>query len=156
MKLEKKRILFCLYFHKYNSRQFFYDLLVLLFYQRLGLCRWLPTHRRDGGVRNSIPDHREMEELSRSTAVEMETTIDAINDDLLHNILSRLPALACANAACVNRSWNLIITSLLSLPNLSSALSINPSLQVLVWTYNRVHLNSVFSTPNINLCIRIQ
>uniref|UniRef100_A0A3Q7IKT5 FIST C-domain domain-containing protein n=1 Tax=Solanum lycopersicum TaxID=4081 RepID=A0A3Q7IKT5_SOLLC len=41
-----------------------------------------------------------MEELSRSTAVEMETTIDAINDDLLHNILSRLPALACANAAC--------------------------------------------------------
>ncbi|XP_055807771.1 F-box/LRR-repeat protein At5g63520-like isoform X2 [Solanum dulcamara] len=70
-----------------------------------------------------------MAELRRRAAADMETTIDLIGDDLLHNILSRLPALACANAACVSRSWNLIITTLLSSPNLSSALSLNPSLQ---------------------------
>ncbi|KAJ8534192.1 hypothetical protein K7X08_007516 [Anisodus acutangulus] len=59
----------------------------------------------------------------------METTIDSIDNNLLHNILSRLPALACANAACVSRSWNHIISSLLSNPNLSSVLSLNPSIQ---------------------------
>ncbi|XP_049354153.1 F-box/LRR-repeat protein At5g63520-like isoform X2 [Solanum verrucosum] len=55
--------------------------------------------------------------------------MDLIGEDLLHNILSRLPAESCASAACVNRSWNLIINRLLTLPNLSSALSCHPCLQ---------------------------
>nr|XP_009790061.1 PREDICTED: F-box/LRR-repeat protein At5g63520-like [Nicotiana sylvestris]XP_016456218.1 PREDICTED: F-box/LRR-repeat protein At5g63520-like [Nicotiana tabacum] len=59
-------------------------------------------------------------------------TIDMIGEDLLHNILSKLPAVECAAAACVSRSWNLIITRLLSLPNLSSSLSRNPNLQCAV------------------------
>ncbi|XP_055802089.1 F-box/LRR-repeat protein At5g63520-like [Solanum dulcamara] len=64
-----------------------------------------------------------------ATAAAERTTIDLIGDDLLHNILSRLPAVSCASAACVNRCWNLIINRLLTLPNLSSALSCNPCLQ---------------------------
>nr|XP_009621682.1 F-box/LRR-repeat protein At5g63520-like [Nicotiana tomentosiformis] len=56
-------------------------------------------------------------------------TIDMIGEDLLHNILSKLPAVECATAACVSRSWNLIITRLLFLPNLFSSLSRNPNLQ---------------------------
>ncbi|KAK4721117.1 hypothetical protein R3W88_011350 [Solanum pinnatisectum] len=57
------------------------------------------------------------------------TTIDSIGEDLLNNILSRLPAESCASAACVNSSWSLIINRFLTLPNLSSALSCNPCLQ---------------------------
>ncbi|KAK4721118.1 hypothetical protein R3W88_011351 [Solanum pinnatisectum] len=64
------------------------------------------------------------------TAMETETaTMDVVGEDLLHNILSRLPAESCASAACVSRSWNLIINRLLTLPNLSSALSCHPCLQ---------------------------
>ncbi|KAK4373706.1 hypothetical protein RND71_009090 [Anisodus tanguticus] len=59
-------------------------------------------------------------------------TIDMIGEDLVYNIFSNLPAVACASAACVSRSWNLIITRLLSLPKLSSSLSLNPNLQVAV------------------------
>lgn len=56
--------------------------------------------------------------------------IDLIGEDLLHNILSRLTAESCASAACVSRSWNLIINRLLTIPNLTSALSCHPCLQV--------------------------
>ncbi|KAG5609371.1 hypothetical protein H5410_020652 [Solanum commersonii] len=59
-------------------------------------------------------------------------TIDMIGEDLLFNILSKLPAVECAAAACVSRSWNATITRLLSLPKLSSAVSLDPSLQVAV------------------------
>ncbi|XP_049390523.1 F-box/LRR-repeat protein At5g63520-like [Solanum stenotomum] len=68
--------------------------------------------------------------METETAAAAETaTMDLIGEDLLHNILSRLPAESCASAACVNRSWNLIINRLLTLPNLSSALSCHPCLQ---------------------------
>ncbi|XP_049390521.1 F-box/LRR-repeat protein At5g63520-like isoform X3 [Solanum stenotomum] len=59
-------------------------------------------------------------------------TIDMIGEDLLFNIFSKLPAVECAAAACVSRSWNATITRLLSLPKLSSAVSLDPSLQVAV------------------------
>ncbi|XP_059291812.1 F-box/LRR-repeat protein At5g63520 [Lycium ferocissimum] len=58
--------------------------------------------------------------------------IDMIGEDLLYNIFSKLPALECASASCVSRSWKLIITRLLSLPKLSSSLSRNPNLKVAV------------------------
>ncbi|KAG8379445.1 hypothetical protein BUALT_Bualt07G0089300 [Buddleja alternifolia] len=57
------------------------------------------------------------------------TGIDDLGDDLVQNILIRLPALSFAWAACVSRSWNSICNRLLSSPKLSSALSFNHSLQ---------------------------
>ncbi|MFS7951192.1 putative F-box domain-containing protein [Helianthus anomalus] len=60
------------------------------------------------------------------------TTIDLFGEDLLENIIARLPASSFASAACVNRSWNLVSDRILCRPKLSSAWSINPSLQVAV------------------------
>ncbi|XP_048445680.1 F-box/LRR-repeat protein At5g63520-like isoform X1 [Pyrus x bretschneideri] len=55
-----------------------------------------------------------------------------INDDLLHKILSRLPALSFASAACVSKSWNQICSRILTRPKLASALSLHPSPKVAV------------------------
>ncbi|XWS60247.1 hypothetical protein CRYUN_Cryun07bG0019700 [Craigia yunnanensis] len=52
----------------------------------------------------------------------------AVNDDILQNILFRLPALSFATAACVSKSWNKVCDRVLSCPKLASALSLNPSL----------------------------
>ncbi|KAI7732284.1 hypothetical protein M8C21_027997, partial [Ambrosia artemisiifolia] len=71
------------------------------------------------------------------------TNIDLISDDLLHNIVSRLPATSFASAACVSRSWNLICGRLLCRPKLSSAYSLNPSLQAAVEEV----VNKVLSEP---------
>ncbi|KAI4336339.1 hypothetical protein L6164_014877 [Bauhinia variegata] len=54
--------------------------------------------------------------------------IALISEDVLHNILAKLPAPSFASAACVNKSWNRICNRILSRPKLSSALSLNPSL----------------------------
>lgn len=53
-----------------------------------------------------------------------------VNDDILQNILFRLPALSFASAACVSKSWNKVCDRVLSCPKLASALSLNPSLPV--------------------------
>ncbi|XP_054821580.1 F-box/LRR-repeat protein At5g63520 [Prosopis cineraria] len=53
---------------------------------------------------------------------------DAMNEDLLLKILSRLPAQSFASAACVNKSWNRVCNRVLSRPKLASALSLKPSL----------------------------
>ncbi|KAI7755868.1 hypothetical protein M8C21_013496 [Ambrosia artemisiifolia] len=74
---------------------------------------------------------------------QMPTTIDLIGEDLLHNIVSRLPATSFAYAACVSRSWNLVCERLLCRPKLSSACSFNPSLQVAVEEV----VNKVLSEP---------
>ncbi|KAJ7957228.1 F-box/LRR-repeat protein [Quillaja saponaria] len=66
-----------------------------------------------------------------------------INEDLVHNILARLPAPSFASAACVSKSWNSICNRILSRPKLSSALSLNPSFAVAV---NEV-LEKVLSEP---------
>ncbi|KAK6123741.1 hypothetical protein DH2020_042513 [Rehmannia glutinosa] len=55
--------------------------------------------------------------------------IDDLGDDLMQNILSRLPALYFASAACVSRSWNSLCNRILSYPKLSSAVSFNRYLQ---------------------------
>ncbi|CAA0831744.1 Unknown protein [Striga hermonthica] len=57
------------------------------------------------------------------------TEIDDLGDDLMRNILSRLPALYFAWAACVSRSWNALCNRILSSPKLSSAVSFNSSLE---------------------------
>ncbi|KAK1357958.1 F-box/LRR-repeat protein [Heracleum sosnowskyi] len=81
----------------------------------------------------------EMGESSRKSLA----TIDSVGDDLLGNILNRLPALHFASATCVNRSWHRICDSLLSTPKLASALSLNPSIQDAV---DEV-FNKVFAEP---------
>ncbi|GAB2289379.1 hypothetical protein Dimus_023686 [Dionaea muscipula] len=53
----------------------------------------------------------------------------SIGEDILHNILSKLPAQSFASAACVSRTWNAVCGSILSRPKFASALSLNPSLQ---------------------------
>lgn len=72
----------------------------------------------------------ETETAAAAEAATATAAIDLIGEDLLHNILSRLTAESCASAACVSRSWNLIINRLLTIPNLTSALSCHPCLQV--------------------------
>ncbi|KAK8560159.1 hypothetical protein V6N12_012962 [Hibiscus sabdariffa] len=52
----------------------------------------------------------------------------AANDDILQNILSRLPASSFASAACVNKSWNKVCDIVLACPKLATALSLNPYL----------------------------
>ncbi|KAL7099310.1 hypothetical protein ACP275_09G075700 [Erythranthe tilingii] len=55
--------------------------------------------------------------------------IDDLGEDLIQNILNRLPAKSFASAACVSRSWNSICNRVLSSPKLSSAVSFNPVLE---------------------------
>ncbi|KAJ0701877.1 putative F-box domain-containing protein [Helianthus annuus] len=69
--------------------------------------------------------------------------IDIIGEDLLQSIVSRLPATSFASAACVSRSWNLLCERVLSRPKLSSACSVNPSLQDAVEEV----VNKVLSEP---------
>lgn len=56
-------------------------------------------------------------------------SIDVIGDDLLRNVLSRLPSSSFASAACVSCYWNHICDTVLYTPKLSSAHSSNPSLK---------------------------
>ncbi|CAN1797063.1 F-box/LRR-repeat protein At5g63520, partial [Linum perenne] len=56
------------------------------------------------------------------------TSFSDVSDDLMENIVSRMPALSFASSACVNKSWNKVCTRSLSSPKLASALSLNPSL----------------------------
>ncbi|KAF7834001.1 F-box/LRR-repeat protein [Senna tora] len=54
--------------------------------------------------------------------------INRFNDDVIQNILARLPAATFAAAACVSKKWNRISRQILCRPKLVSALSRNPSL----------------------------
>ncbi|CAN6585586.1 unnamed protein product [Malus baccata var. baccata] len=82
-----------------------------------------------------------MDVASSSSAIKTDTKrphttasglFSPISDDLLHNILSRLPALTFASAACVSKSWNQICSRILNRPKLASALSLHPSPKVAV------------------------
>ncbi|KAF4361139.1 hypothetical protein F8388_007606 [Cannabis sativa] len=60
------------------------------------------------------------------------TDLFPLTDDLLHKILSRLPAVSFASAACVSKSWNHLCNQVLSRPKLASALSLDPSPEIAV------------------------
>ncbi|KAK1567825.1 hypothetical protein Q3G72_017191 [Acer saccharum] len=53
-----------------------------------------------------------------------------MNEDLLQNILSRLPAKSFASAACVTNSWNKVCSRILSRPKIASAVSLKSSLHI--------------------------
>lgn len=54
--------------------------------------------------------------------------ISQVDDDILQNILAKLPAKSFASAACVSRNWNDICSRILSRPQFISAFSFNTSL----------------------------
>ena len=58
-----------------------------------------------------------------------------VDEKIVKNILSRLPALTFANAACVNKGWYKICNQILNRPKLASALSLNPSLHVSCFSF---------------------
>ncbi|KAK1428531.1 hypothetical protein QVD17_17366 [Tagetes erecta] len=70
-------------------------------------------------------------------------TIEDVGEDLLQNIVARLPALTFASAACVSRSWNCVCGRVLSRPKLSSACSVKPTLEA---AFEEV-ANKVLSEP---------
>lgn len=70
------------------------------------------------------------EEGTGSGSHEIEASIEDLGNDLMLNILSRLPAPSFAAAACVSRSWSSLCHRVLSVPKLSSAVSFNPVLEV--------------------------
>ncbi|XP_030458346.2 F-box/LRR-repeat protein At5g63520 isoform X1 [Syzygium oleosum] len=51
----------------------------------------------------------------------------SMSEDLVANIVGRLPAVSFASAACVCKSWRRVCSQVLSRPKLASALSLNPS-----------------------------
>ncbi|KAK9008751.1 hypothetical protein V6N11_080229 [Hibiscus sabdariffa] len=67
----------------------------------------------------------------------------AVNDDILQNILFRLPASSFASAACVRKSWNRVCNRVMAYPKIASAMSLNPSFPDAV----REVLDKVLSGP---------
>ncbi|WCJ36283.1 F-box/LRR-repeat protein At5g63520 [Euphorbia peplus] len=52
-----------------------------------------------------------------------------VSEDVMENILSRLPAPAFSSAACVNKCWNNVCSRILTKPKFASALSLKPNLR---------------------------
>ncbi|XP_052303589.1 F-box/LRR-repeat protein At5g63520 isoform X2 [Populus trichocarpa] len=71
------------------------------------------------------------------------TSFASINEDLILNILKRLPALSFASAACVSKSWNQICNQILYKPKFASAFSLNPDEKVALEEV----VNKVLSEP---------
>ncbi|KAF9671728.1 hypothetical protein SADUNF_Sadunf12G0078500 [Salix dunnii] len=65
-----------------------------------------------------------MEEKPKELKAPM-TSFASINEDLVQNILRRLPASSFASAASVSKSWNQICNQILSKPKFASAFSLN-------------------------------
>ena len=72
---------------------------------------------------SKIKTHRTTTELSSSSSSSL---FALLNDDVLQNILARLPALSFASATCVSKLWNRVCNRVLSRPKFASALSLDP------------------------------
>ncbi|XP_061953779.1 F-box/LRR-repeat protein At5g63520-like [Populus nigra] len=83
-----------------------------------------------------------MEEKPKEPQTPM-TSFASINEDLIQNILKRLPALSFASAACVSKSWNQICNQILYKPKFASAFSLNPDAKVALEEV----VNKVLSEP---------
>ena len=69
----------------------------------------------------------------------------SVSDDILTNIMSRLPAKPFAAAACVNHLWNRISDRILSRPRLTSGISLAESpevkkINIMFYMYNQCFL----------------
>ena len=83
-----------------------------------------PKHIRRRRTKYIIISRRK-KKMEKSKKTDM-AFIASMNDDLLQNILLRLPAKPFAFASCVNRSWNIVCNRILSRPKMVSAFSRNP------------------------------
>ncbi|KAI9384717.1 hypothetical protein POPTR_012G100500v4 [Populus trichocarpa] len=83
-----------------------------------------------------------MEEKPKEPKMPM-TSFASINEDLVQNIVKRLPASSFASAACVSKSWNQICNQILSKPKFASAFSLNPNEKVALEEV----VNKVLSEP---------
>ncbi|KAG5234274.1 F-box/LRR-repeat protein [Salix suchowensis] len=83
-----------------------------------------------------------MEEKPKELKTPM-TSFASINEDLVQNIVRRLPASSFASAACVSKSWNQICNQILSKPKFASAFSLNQDEKVALEEV----VNKVLSEP---------
>ncbi|KAJ6882515.1 hypothetical protein NC651_028953 [Populus alba x Populus x berolinensis] len=83
-----------------------------------------------------------MEEKPKEPKMTM-TSFASINEDLVQNIIKRLPASSFASAACVSKSWNQICNQILAKPKFASAFSLNPNEKVALEEV----VNKVLSEP---------
>uniref|UniRef100_A0A6N2MEM1 F-box domain-containing protein n=1 Tax=Salix viminalis TaxID=40686 RepID=A0A6N2MEM1_SALVM len=83
-----------------------------------------------------------MEEKPKELKTPM-TSFASINEDLVQNIVRRLPASSFASAACVSKSWNQICNQILSKPKFASACSLNKDEKVALEEV----VNKVLSEP---------
>ncbi|KAB5532159.1 hypothetical protein DKX38_018829 [Salix brachista] len=83
-----------------------------------------------------------MEEKPKELKTPM-TSFASINEDLVQNIVRRLPASSFASAACVSKSWNQICNQILSIPKFASAFSLNQDEKVALEEV----VNKVLSEP---------
>ncbi|XP_020540716.1 F-box/LRR-repeat protein At5g63520 isoform X2 [Jatropha curcas] len=68
--------------------------------------------------------------MKKKPTEEVKMGFGSLSEDIVEKILRRLPALSLASAACVSKSWYQNCNRILSRPKLSSALSLNPSLDI--------------------------
>ncbi|KAJ6977752.1 F-box/LRR-repeat protein [Populus alba x Populus x berolinensis] len=98
------------------------------------------TSRLQPQLENS--ENTTMEEKPKEPKMTM-TSFASINEDLVQNIIKRLPASSFASAACVSKSWNQICNQILSKPKFASAFSLNPNEKVALEEV----VNKVLSEP---------
>ncbi|KAM1035435.1 hypothetical protein ACFX13_039405 [Malus domestica] len=97
------------------------------------------SHRQSrGGKGNSMAV--EQLKIGREQGV-----FSRVDDEILQNILGRLPGVEFSSAVGVNTNWNKNFGQMLSRPKFSSALSLNPDL------HNAIDevLDEVFSKANL-------
>ncbi|XP_075660468.1 F-box/LRR-repeat protein At5g63520-like isoform X1 [Castanea sativa] len=70
---------------------------------------------------SKIKTHR----TTTTTGLSSSSLFTLLNDDVLQNILARLPALSFASATCVSKLWNTVCNRVLSRPKFASALSLD-------------------------------
>ncbi|GAV92462.1 F-box domain-containing protein/FIST_C domain-containing protein [Cephalotus follicularis] len=91
----------------------------------------------------STQKRKPVEKKKKKKKRKMASGFSLVNEDILQNILKRLPAVSFSSAACVSKCWYNVCSTILSKPKLASALSLNPSLHIAL----KEVLDKVLSEP---------
>lgn len=89
-----------------------------------------------------------MEEKPKELKTPM-TSFASINEDLVQNIVRRLPASSFASAARVSKSWNQICNQILSKPKFASAFSLNQDEKV-CWVLENPNKDHKFTAKSLS------